>query len=969
MVVAWWLGYSGSISWNVIAEGETLPFILETFQVGPLELPITIDAYLLSEWFHGGPLQILTWPSYLFILLISIAFIILNAFITTLNRFWYIVSMALVVVFLMSFQFEQLLLFGRPDKIALIIAYVLILPLSYYFHAIKPETLFRWRLLGFLIATVVFGLIIFLFSEVDTPFLFVNAYGFAAPVIITIIFILLVGAELLTGVIFLLTRTKTASGSSNNLYHFIIISGVYLLNLMLIFLYDAHYFGWKLDFISPYILFALSAVVGFYTYRYKEDLYNNIFSYVGTGAVFYILLAAISFFTIGYYQFTANDPVVNVFKEFIYYSQLGYGLIFLVYILSNFINPLSQGLMVYKILYKPMNMPYFTYRFAGTIATVALFLVTNYEIPLYSTFSSYYNGIGDLYAINDEDKVAEVYYIKGNMYGYNTHRSSYALASLAVKNGDEKVAAHYYSKAIQKRASEQAFVNLSNSFIDDDRHFEAIFTLHDGLKKFPKSHIIRNNLGILYHKTKEIDSAFVLILDALGNSKTEATAGVNLLNFVAKGAYEYDVDSLVELYADPEYLADLNNIKAIYNLNHKFYEDQVQVDSTLNLLTAYQLYNDQINKIFSEDTIDTDYLLALSQRRDNAYWKELLTSAAMIGSYYNGEVIEAENLMRQLTNDYYYKAGYYYNLMGLFCLKSRAPQLAVDYFDNAIALKYKDAKLNRAIALSEAGLEVVAVSAWKDIAEQGIISNKEIANQMLRIFHDRDSIDSDLTRFWNWKYSSAKGNQIKNELVLERLQSKEFKNQVLFDLTQYYLDNGYDELAIKTFGRINGVSESQQKLYKILQLEIADIRNDIGFIKATVHKDLNEITREERNRWAYYQMRIAEAEGDSLSALEYIEIFKNKDPFFERGVIGLSNHYKKHSPLESYSVLQKALELNKYSVRLSKEYILLCADLEFETYAEYELERIRELISSTEYNDLLQQYHQRLENAKSEFED
>ncbi|MDH5366931.1 MAG: hypothetical protein OEW67_08095 [Cyclobacteriaceae bacterium] len=966
-LVSWGLGYSSSISWDVIAQGEALPFTLDSFEIGPFKLPLLVDTYLLTERFNGTALKLHTFPAYIFVALMSVLFVVLNSFITTLKRFWYIVAMGLVIVFLVSFQLEQLRLFGLYNKIGVIISFILYIPLSYFFHAIKPNILFKWRIVGFGVATVLFAVIIHFFSEVKSPFLYLATYGYAAPVLLTMLFILLVGAEILSGFVFLLTRSISVPKKNNNTFHFLMISGIYLANLFLVFLYDVNYLGWKLDFISPFILLIVSTGVGFFMYAYKEELYKNIYSYYPTGAILYASLATISFFTIGYHIFTANDPIVEVIKTFIYYSHLGYGLLFLVYVLANFLNPFGRGLQVYKVLYKPHNMPYFTYRFAGSIAVLALFLLTNYDTPMFATFSSYYNGIGDLHAINNEDKIAEAYYINGNIYSYDSHRSSYALASLALRNNDEKAAAHYYAKAIQKQSSEQAYINLSNAFIDKNQPFEAIFTLQDGLVDYPNSDRIKNNLGLLYYKVAEIDSAFIMMSDAQKAYATSSTAGVNMLNFVAKGNYSYNLDSLINLYADRDYFSSKGNIKVLYNLNNEYDETiDIQVDSTLNLLTAYHLYNSEINKVFGSDSIRTDHLLSLANRWENGYWNEMLVFGAAIGHYYNGNVIESFRLINNLANNNYQKAGYYYNVMGLLAMDQKAPRLAVDYFGKADYSAYEDGKRNIAIALSEAQLLDEAIPAWQEIILSGNPTTRYMAEQMLSFYNDTLA-NTDTKKYWNWKYEVAKNNFIKNELVREELTSSVYKNQLGLDLIDYHLNNGNYKEATEEFALIENVDETHLQRYYWLSMQIADINNDINQLRQNIDKISSG--RSNTNQLAYYQMRVADLSGDTLTANNFITQFRNKNSFFEAGVVGLSNYYQKYNrPFEAYEVLVNAILVNKYSPRLLKAYILQCARMDFDSYAIYELERIRELIPGEDYQLLMEEYQELLVATRAEFE-
>ena len=67
-------------------------------------------------------------------------------------------------------------------------------------------------------------------------------------------------------------------------------------------------------------------------------------------------------------------------------------------------------------------------------------------------------------------------------------------------------------------------------------------------------------------------------------------------------------------------------------------------------------------------------------------------------------------------------------------------------------------------------------------------------------------------------------------------------------------------------------------------------------------------------------------------------------------------------------MLQKAIEVNKYSIRLLKAYIIQCARIDFDNYALYELERIQELIPRQDYDILLDEYKVLLADSRAKFE-
>lgn len=968
-IVSWALGHSGVISWNTVAQGESLPVTMDQVNVGPFQLPIVIDNFLLTEYFEGSDLQLQTLPSYVFLALMALVFSLLLAVITTFRQFWYLVGIALVIVFLLNLKLDMLQLFGMYNKIGLILSFVLYLPASYYFQAIRSSTPLLSRFLTFVGLTAIMGIVIQLFSDVQSPFLYIVSYGYTAPVVLSLLFILLVGNEIVTGFVYVTTR-ESALSNKKNLTHFLIITTIYILNLGLLFFDKFLYLNLGIDFIHPYILLIISTVLGFIFYPLKEKAYGNIFKYYPSGALIFVSLATVCFFTIGYYTYTANGPVLEVFKKFILYGHLGYGLIFMVYVLANFITPFVQGLPVYKVLYDPKNMPYFTFRFAGTIATLAFFLVTNYEVPMFQTISSYYNGLGDLHAVNGEVRIAEVYYRKGGIYGYNNHRSNYAMASIARSEGDNAKAAYHYNLANQLRPTEQSIVNMSNLFEEENKPFQAIFTLQDGLKEFPKSTYIKNNLGLLFDKVGEEDSAFLMFHEVNRTSgKVSSNAGLNLLNLVAKGNYEYNTDSLIDTYGSRNHLSALNNVAVLYNLNnqHDDHSASMEVDSMLNLITGYALYNISLNQWYSRDSINAHYLQVLADHPGNSYFTENFQYASALGNYKNGNTYSAFRELKVLVSNNYFKKGTYYNIMGLLALQQRSPRLAIDYFENATGNNYPEAKQHLGVAYMEQGWEDEAKELWQELQFSGNPVIRNMAERAMSIY-DIDPLAAELSdndRYLAWRYQIARNNELKTGMVLNMLQDEVYKAQLLLDMFDYFMSIGDVVNAMHRFKKISNteVPPSLTNRYLNAKLTYVDVNEDRnGLIQlAEFREQTNYISMYNK---LYYTARIAELEGDTLLANAYYDQYTSNAVFDEQKAIHAAGYFNASDPLKSYHILQNALEVNHYSVALLKQYILKCAHLDFDRFADYALEQLRELIPGQDYMLFEDQYQVTLDDVR-----
>ena len=967
-LVGWNIGVDMTFPWETYVQGETVKVTIDSIKSGPFQLPLEIENYLLTESFQGGDLTLYKWPAYLFSFIIGIIFTVAITCITTLKRFWYLVGMGLVIAFLMSFQLENLQLFGMYDKTALIGVFVLYLPLSYYYQSIKKDISFSFRLLSFALVTVVISLVIFFGAEVRYPFVYLATYGYIAPIILSILFILMISHQILTGFMYLITNSNNAY-SKNSLTHFLIITSVYLINLFIIVLNEIQYLHWEFLNIHPFVLLLISSLIGIAFYSLREETYKHIYHFYPIGGFVYLILGSICFFTIGYYLFSANEAIIEVFEDFILYAHLGYGLMFLVYILANFLNPLGRNLQVYKVLYKPQNMPYFTYRFAGTIVALAFVLISDYNIPVFHTMSTYYSGLGDLHTQIGEKKIAEVYYGKGKSFDYRNHRANYALGTIARKEGDNAKAAYHFNEAMQKRPTPQAFVNMSNIYLEEGKFFDGLFTIRDASKEFPDDDRIKINLGLLYEKAKEPDTAYLTFDAARSQAITEKSANVNLLSLIGKGDYVYDLDSVISEYVVEDHNAMINNGFALYSANQRFWDRSILTDTLLNLVTGYGLYNQSINYIYSNDSTYLHELHTSALISGNIAFRENLLFATTLGYYYHNEVAKAYQLMAQLVTNYPAKSGYYLYVLGLWSLDQRAPLLAVDFFKRSRDRGYSKANLTLAIATMEAGLIDEAKDYWNEVSINVDPMNRQMAENALQMLNKDDLTDmNDAEMYWYWRYQVSKENEILTQEIIDTMSDTNYKLQVHIDLVEYFLAKGdTTQVVLLTQERLNSTDESiQNQLYWLYKskndlLGKLDIADSVSLSKIIDSKPAELILR-------YYEARYAAIKNDTLSANHLFDKVA-ANPFFTQGVIGKAHYLSNNGKnIEAYNVLLSALEINPYAVNLRKQYIMQCASMGFDTYGEHALEELTLLISGSEYRNFKQQYEDKLKATQEAFE-
>ena len=186
------LGAGSVIEWESLVQPEYIDLLIDKVQAYPFTLKVNAESIIFYEWFGGSDLRINLFATYAYLFFFAFAMILMLSVATGLSRFWYFVSVALFTVLLINFKLELLLLFQSGQRIALILALVAYLPLSYYFHAINKDRSLGFRIMAFSLATILLCVIIGFASGVDKPFLYIAAYGIPGPLVLTLIFCLMV---------------------------------------------------------------------------------------------------------------------------------------------------------------------------------------------------------------------------------------------------------------------------------------------------------------------------------------------------------------------------------------------------------------------------------------------------------------------------------------------------------------------------------------------------------------------------------------------------------------------------------------------------------------------------------------------------------------------------------------------------------------------------------------------------------
>lgn len=936
------------IRWEKFHDQQTIETTSHTFQVGNFEFSIPIESYLSYEYFNGSNLEPNVFASYAFVAMLVLASIVILSVITTFEKFWYFVGTGLFILFIVSLRLDVLRLFGLTGQWATIGTLTLYIFTSFYFNVFNSSASFTIRLLTFLLITILLGILVYFFSGVAYPLLHLSVTGYIPGMILSVIFMIMIAHEILASFIYL---TSQGSTSSKSLQHFSIISAIYIANLILAYMHEAEIINWEFLYINLYLLLSVSVILSLWGYQLREKLYQNITRFNPFGAYFVISLATITFSTIAMLLGTANDPALKVIRDLIIFSHLGFGIVFLMYIFSNFILMFAENMNVYKVLYTPNRMPYFTYRFAGLITMLAFVFYSDWREYVYHSTSGFYNSLGDLYQVMEKRGLAEAYYQQGRAYGFQNHHSNYIIGHLEGRKNNLELAHYHYEMANKKRPTEFSAVNKGNLYLFEDRLFNAIFSFNDALHAFPDSGPITNNLGYAYTKIHLMDSALLMLGAAREQSVSKESAEINLMAFVGQEHIPVKADSLVRLFGTYS-KGVLSNALVVATLQKQPFAINLNPLENLELdfFSATLLNNYVVNKLKEIDTTFTQQAHRIASDSVNEGFSEALKATLAQAFYHQNNVNKAFQIMAELAYLSQTRQGKYNYIMGLWALEQGNPELAAQCFEYAVEYSYKEAKLYSAIAMAEAQQQENALIAADTLLHSKNENEKEIGSQLkkaLTISFADVLQQPDLEKYQYFRYRvSARDSTEFNRIVIT-FRDNNYKAQALLEMAQRQFNSGNTPTAIRYFTQLEGLQFSDKNLNEKInhfELELLASRGQLGLLATKINDDITFNQSQQLEKMLYTGL-LSEASGDTATAKMNYQILAVYNPFYEEGIIASARYFKRHSndPLKAYNILTDAIHVNKNSIRLLTAYVAEAARMGFDEYAADAAQQLEEL--------------------------
>ncbi len=971
--VAYVVGSAFVIDWEVINTIKPVSTLLMTYDIGLFSFPVHVDNFLIFQSFHGSDLRIETWPSIILLIWIGVFISFALATITDLPRFWFLVAIILFTLLLVGLGIDHIVLFGRYDKTGIGIAILMYFPALYYFHFIKKNVPFARRLIAHGLATALFALVIYQYSGVDLPFQHLATYGIYAPLILTILFTFMVGHEIVSGLLRLISGS-TLVGENRSLIHFLFISIIFLANVALLLLKNTRTLDLGAYLIGAFLLLTVAAVIGIWGYKSREVIYGGMYAFFPHGAFLYILLAITAHLTVAFFFISGNDFFIEVVEDAVVFSQLSYGLLFVVYFLANFFDLLRQNINISPVLYKPGRMPYFIFRFAGTIAILGLFFRFSMT-PYYQAVAGFYSGVGDLYIQLNDDAAAKEYYKLSNVYSFTSHRANYVLAGVERAEGNRDAEIGHLKQAIDKNPTEFAYINLAERYKNDNRPFEALFTLQDGLMRFSESGVLMNNLGLIYTDLEQVDSAFYFLNMAGGYRHSKKQAETNLYAMLRIRDLSIRSDTLNHLLTTTAHLPAINNLIVLSNEKEQAVTDLGQMRfGTLEDTGIDQIVYNYNKTLNNTALIDSKYDWQMRNFYDSAgtSWFEDRNNLALALAWYRqGKMTRAFNALNLLAAQNPEAA--YFSLLGKLSIDQKAFALGVDYLKKSFQAGHPEVATELAFGYMETGELDKAAFIWRQIVQTEDSASQKIGWQMLNAIEAK-SMDEILyadteTRYAFIAYRGREFGTEQLEALVYSLENDDIKALSILRLLDIYMELNQKSgalAALEKMGDLNISSERILKMANLSQCRYAWHFSDKE-VMAWIVGNLKETDPEIKSYKLVFSQLLKNNNSEGIEALEMLA-FDN--PFFEPGVLEAVHllNAKAEQKDRAYDILLNAVNVNPFNVRLNQAYALQCIRAGLRSYAMDAREELRQTLNSVAFRTFDEKFNEVLTDYENQYE-
>ena len=640
---------------------DRLPVPFSKVNVGEVEIPIQVDHFLIFQNYQVSPYPFTPNETYLFGVFILLASVTALANLSRFKKIPFIGAGAGWILLLTLSNFNGLNIGGPSSSLSLLLLLGATLIPTIYFHIWGTQSPFwlRWLVLagttGGTLVTVIW------ISPILNPSLYLAEQSLIIGIGFSIAWIFWQGHGMLSGLLVLISKANAGLKTKTSI-QFAAVTLLYLGLLLVLLLHVKGDVTWPIaDFIPLYLIFPLG-LLGWYSTQEKLAQSDDLASSTQTLQSLYLLGFSCSLWTIWKLTFSHNQAGEELLKHLVIYTQLGFSLFFFIYLAINFLPLMHRGKAVHPVLYKPFVLPYYHLRIGGTIAFMVI--TTFLEAIIASQVSALTSNIvADYYYQTNQKLEASILYENSwDQYRYNPKAKNLTV-QLLFELDQPSLAKEHLEESFDLAPQVDNILLLSERLQKENKPFEAVFYLENGLQFFPNNPYLSQNLALLYTLVKKDEEAQALFAD-LSKNNTVATA--NWLAISAKLGKKVEIPE-----AEEDLIFQINRVATERKngmpvdpqILHGLKEMLAKESSPLLLQAGYR--NLLATQNLEDPTKDLAFLDSLAKREELLEYTMQIQETAILRSLGAGRINEGVKNLNGLAFRNPGDAAYYLNLSGL----------------------------------------------------------------------------------------------------------------------------------------------------------------------------------------------------------------------------------------------------------------------------------------------------------------
>lgn len=640
---------------------DRLPVPFSKVNVGEVEIPIQVDHFLVFQNYQVSPYPFTANESYLFGVFILLASITALANLSRFKKIPFIGAGAVWILLLTLSNFNGLNIGGPSSSLSLLLLLGATLIPTIYFHIWGTQSPFwlRWLVLagttGGTLVTVIW------ISPILNPSLYLAEQSLIIGIGFSIAWIFWQGHGMLSGLLVLISKANAGLKTKTSI-QFAAVTLLYLGLLLVLLLHVKGDVTWPIaDFIPLYLIFPLG-LLGWYSTQEKSAQSDNLASSTQTLQSLYLLGFSCSLWTIWKLTFSHNQAGEELLKHLVIYTQLGFSLFFFIYLAINFLPLMHRGKAVHPVLYKPFVLPYYHLRIGGTIAFMVI--TTFLEAIIASQVSALTSNIvADYYYQTNQKLEASILYENSwDQYRYNPKAKNLTV-QLLFELDQPSLAKEHLEESFDLAPQVDNILLLSERLQKENKPFESVFYLENGLQFFPNNPYLSQNLALLYTLVKKDEEAQALFADL---SKNNPIATANWLAISVKLGKKVEIPE-----AEEDLIFQINRVATERKngtpvnpqILNSLKEMLAKESSPLLLQAGYR--NLLATQNLEDPTKDLSFLDSLAKREDLLEYTMQIQETAILRSLGAGRINEGVKNLNGLAFRNPGDAAYYLNLSGL----------------------------------------------------------------------------------------------------------------------------------------------------------------------------------------------------------------------------------------------------------------------------------------------------------------